>query len=254
MQHFYVWHFSKAKRVTFSIIIVIALISALFLFIPQTSFYPSASKVKHTALTKGDSQQSNFSLTFNISWGEEKVFEILDTLAKYDIRATFFVSGEWAEKHPHILEAISDGKHELGMLGYRYKSYLEQDIDQVRKDLLYAKEVFEKMGYKSLEYVRTPSGHFNKEILALAKDLGFTVIHWSVNPNDWENPGVDVIKDTVLEQASNGDIVLLHASDAAKQTGTALDSLIPGLQKKGLHFSTISELLYGMTAEEELVE
>src|SRR5690625_6595150 len=104
------------------------------------------------------------------------------------------------------------------MLGYRYKSYLDQEIGQVRKDLLYAKEIFGKLGYEDIELLRPPSGHFNEDVIELAEELGYKVIHWNVNPNDWKNPGAQTIIDHVMEQASNGDIVLLHASRSEEHT------------------------------------
>src|SRR5690625_2119145 len=139
-------------------------------------FYMFA-KDQQTALTKGNVEENHVALTFNIKWGEEKVFDILDVLKENQVQATFFVSGEWAERHPEILEKITEGKHELGMLGYRYKSYLDQEIEEVRKDLLHAEEIFDKLGYEDVELLRTPSGHFNKEIIELAEEMGYKVIH-----------------------------------------------------------------------------
>src|SRR5690625_7073686 len=118
------------------------------------------------------------------------------------------------------------------MMGYRYKNYVEQESDQVRKDLLYARTVFEKLGYENMDYVRTPSGHFNEEIITLAEDLGFQVIQWSVNPYDWKTPGVNEISSHVVKHTSSGDIILLHASDSAKQTAVALEKIILDLHEK----------------------
>lgn len=251
MKHFYVWNVRKGKR--FVIIMGLALCTALFLFIEERGLYSSDSS-KQVALTKGSTVENAVALTFNISWGEEKVLDILDVLQSEEIRATFFVSGEWAERHPHIIEKITDGQHELGMLGYRYKSYLDQEIDQVRKDIIYANEVFTKLGYENIEYLRTPSGHFDKDIISLANELNYDVIHWSVNPNDWENPGVKAIEKTVLDLTSSGDIVLLHASDSATQTAQALQTIIPALKEKDLTFVTVSTLQSGVTTKEKILD
>lgn len=252
MQHFYVFNFNKKKR--FFTIVFLGLITAFFIIIEPARFLFVFSKDQQTALTKGNVDENHLALTFNISWGEEKVFDILNVLKEQDVRATFFVSGEWAERHPQIIEKITEDKHELGMLGYRYKSYLEQDIEQVRKDISYAKQVFEKLGFDDINYIRPPSGHFNKEIVQLAEDNELEVIHWSVNPNDWENPGTKEITNHVLKEVKGGDIVLLHASDSAKQTAEALKSILPHFKEKKLTFVTVSELLNGVQAEEKLVE
>ncbi|PAV27851.1 polysaccharide deacetylase family sporulation protein PdaB [Virgibacillus profundi] len=252
MQHFYVWRFNKWKR--WLVVVLFALFTAVFVWFEQDGSFSALSKEESVALTKGNANEPNIALTFNISWGEEKVFDILKQLEQSEVQATFFVSGEWAERHPAILEKISEGKHELGMLGYRYKSYLDQEIEQVRKDLLHAREVFQKLGYEDVNLLRTPSGHFNKEIIELAEELNFTVIHWNVNPNDWKNPGTDAIVDTVMKQTENGDVLLLHASDSAKQTAASLKKILPGLNNKGFQYVTITELINQAHADSELVE
>lgn len=235
-------------------IALLGLLTALFIVFEPTRLFYVFTKDQQTALTKGNVNENHLALTFNISWGEEKVFNILDVLKEHKVRATFFVSGEWAERHPQIIEEITENKHEIGMLGYRYKSYVDQDIDQVRKDIVHAKEVFKKLGFEEIKYIRPPSGHFNKDVIDLAKEHDLEVIHWSVNPNDWENPGTKEITNDVLKQTKGGDIILLHASDSAKQTADALQSILPDLKEKELSFATISELLSGVEAKEKLVD
>jgi polysaccharide deacetylase family sporulation protein PdaB len=253
MDHFYTWRFNKWKRWT--VVVLLALFTATFLWFERDGSFSVFSKDEEpAALSKGNKDEANIALTFDISWGEERVFDILKRLDQENVQATFFVSGEWAERHPEIVEKITDGKHELGMLGYRYKSYLDQEIKQVRKDLLHAQEVFRKLGYKDVNLVRAPSGQFNKEIIDLAEDLGLKVIHWNVNPNDWKNPGTDAITDTVMKKTTNGDIILLHASDSVKQTNEALKTILPGLKNKGFQFVSISELINQAHAKSDLVE
>lgn len=252
MNGFYVWNVRKGKR--FLIIMGLALFAAIFLIIEENSMNNLFSKTEQVALTKGNINEANIALTFNISWGEERVNDILDILQTEDVRATFFVSGEWAERHPQIVDRITKEKHELGMLGYRYKSYLDQEIDQVRKDIVYAREVFKKLGHDKISYIRTPSGHFNKDIIQLAEEIGYEVIHWSVNPNDWENPGVKVIEKHIITNTFNGDIVLLHASDSAKQTAEALQNTLPALRDSGFKFVTISALVSDSSMDEKIVE
>lgn len=235
-------------------IVVLALFTAIFLWSERGGIYTVFSQDEPTVFSKGNADADKISLTFNISWGEEKVHDILKELATHQVQATFFVSGEWAEKHPDILQKIRDDKHELGMLGYRYKSYLEQDIEQVRKDLFHAQEIFRKLGYDNIDQLRTPSGHFNKEVIALAEQLGLKVVHWNMNPSDWENPGSQVIIDAIMEQTTSGDVILLHASDAAKQTAKALQTVLPGLKNKGFKYVTISELMSQVDSKSELVE
>lgn len=252
MGHFYTFHL---KWKSWTVIVLLALFTATFVWFERDGTFSIFSHEKETAaLSKGNKDEANIALTFDISWGEKKIHAILERLKEENVQATFFVSGEWAERHPEILEEITDGKHELGMLGYRYKSYLNQKPEQVKKDLLHAKEVFQKLGLDDINLVRPPSGQFDKEIIKLAENLGLTVVHWNVNPNDWKNPGTEAITDFVMKQTSNGDIILLHASDSVKQTNEALKTILPGLKNKGFHFVTISEFINQAHAKSKPIE
>src|SRR5699024_8671989 len=120
MQHFYVWKF-KAQYgffiISLFIFIIILfffiyslLIFFLFIYMKPLPILAVFKEDEPTAVTKGNEANDKVSLTFDISWGDTKVYDILKTLKKHDIRATFFVSGEWAERHPHILEEIAEEK------------------------------------------------------------------------------------------------------------------------------------------------
>jgi|SRR5690625_544362 len=252
MGHFYVFNVRHWKR--WGIVVILICVLGLFLWLQRALLFPFFYDDEPTAVTKGSNEQPHVALTFNISWGDERVHDILKQLEEKDVQATFFVSGEWAERHPQIIEDIREGSHELGMLGYRYKSYLKQDIDAVRRDLFQAKHVFDKFDYSDVKWLRPPSGHFDDDIEALAEQLGLTLIHWTINPDDWKNPGTDIIVENVVKDIEKGDIVLLHASDAAKQTAGALEKIIPHIQDKKLSFVTVSQLMSQVDTEAKLVE
>ena len=213
-----------------------------------------SSEESPRALMKGNEENSEVALTFNITWGDEVLEPILQQLENEDVTATFFLLGEWAEHHPHLVDLIDEKGHEIGMLGYRYKSYLKQDIEEVTKDLYKAKDIFTKLNYPDLTLLRTPSGHLNTKVLTTAISQGFKVIDWGVNPNDWETPGVNAIVDDVMSKTDNGDIILMHASDSAVQTAEALEIILPGLKEKGLEFVTVSELITQAEIKTEEIE
>lgn len=247
LDFFRVFHFQRKQR------IILLLFTALAFVLYGGVHYMNTIYTKQVALIKGNTDEKQLAFTFNISWGEDKVYDILEILQKHDVRVTFFVSGEWAERHPQIIDEIIEQEHELGMLGYRYKNYLEQEIGQVRKDILYAQSLFKKLGYKDIRYIRPPSGLFNEEIITLAQSLGLEVVHWSVTTKDWENPGIEEIA-VEAKKASNGDIVLFHASDVAKQTAPALELIIEHFNKNKFNYVTISQLKDGVIANESLIE
>ena len=81
-----------------------------------------------------------------------------------------------------------------------------------------------------------------RRTLKIAKRYGYTVVHWSIDSKDWKNPGVEAIVENV-KKAGKGDILLLHASDSAKQTAKALPLILQDVRQKGLKLVNVSEMI-----------
>ncbi|MDQ0156954.1 polysaccharide deacetylase family sporulation protein PdaB [Robertmurraya andreesenii] len=239
MNFFFVLNGRTIKQLL--IVMVAAFFTAWFLFLENFIHIPVFSeKNDPKAIYKGE---KDIALTFNIGWGDEKAEPILDVLKKKNIStATFFLSGSWAERHPDLVERIVKEGYEIGILGYNYVEYTKLEEKEVRRDLARALEAFHKLNIKNIKLARAPDGHFDQKTLKVANRLGLTVVHWSVNSQDWTNPGVEKIVKNV-SSAKKGDIILLHASDSAKQTASALPPIIDHLNKKGLKLISVSEMI-----------
>ncbi|MDM5186621.1 polysaccharide deacetylase family sporulation protein PdaB [Bacillus sp. DX4.1] len=244
---------SKRKFKHISLIIVLSLFTAWLLFLKTYSHQSAFSTATGPkVIYKGDTAKKQVSLTFDISWGDKRAIPILDTLQEKQIKnATFFLSAAWAERHPDIVERIMKDGHEIGSMGYNYKDYTSLEATEIRRDLLRAQDVFTKLGVKQVKLLRPPSGNFNKTVLKVAEPLGYTVVHWSNNSNDWKNPGVDKIVTTVANNLRGGDIVLLHASDSALQTDKALPLLLQKLKGDGYEHVSVSQLISNTNAKSE---
>ncbi|WP_066321415.1 polysaccharide deacetylase family sporulation protein PdaB [Bacillus sp. FJAT-29814] len=239
MNFFYVVNGKALKNVT--LVLIAAFFTAWFMYIENLSQIPVFSaKDEPKAVYRGE---KDLALTFNIGWGDEKAEPILDVLKKENVKsATFFLSGSWAERHPDIVSRIQKEGYEIGILGYNYEDYSELEDTKVARDILKAQEAFKKLNVKDIKLVRAPTGHFDKRTLKTAKRLGYTVVHWSMDSKDWQNPGVEKIVENTKD-AGNGEIILLHASDSAKQTANAIPLILQNIRQKGLKIVTVSEMI-----------
>ncbi|OIK04091.1 polysaccharide deacetylase family sporulation protein PdaB [Bacillus sp. MUM 13] len=234
-----------------SLILLTSLAAAWFLFVQDVKIPVFSSPDGPKAVYKGE---KNVALTFNIGWGDERAIPILNTLKKENIKsATFFLSGAWAERHPDTVARISKEGFEIGLLGYAYKDYSDLKDEEIVRDISKAQEVFKKLNISDIEFLRAPTGHFDKRLLKISEKMGYTVVHWSVDSKDWTNPGVKVIVNNV-NQAGKGDIVLLHASDSAKQTNKALPEILDELRSKDLTFVTISQMISNSSTKTEEIK
>lgn len=250
MNFFLVFSGKSVKQVL--LVIIAAFFTALFLFIGNVSLSPVFStKDGPKAVYRGE---KDIALTFNIGWGDEKAEPILDVLQKENVKsATFFLAGSWAERHPDIVNRIAKEGFEIGILGYNYEDYTELEDMKIGKDIAKAKEAFRKLNIKDIKLMRAPTGHFDERALKIAERYGYSMVHWSVDSKDWTNPGVNKIVENV-KKADKGDIILLHASDAAKQTANALPQILAELRAKGLKPVSVSEMIANGNVESKEIQ
>lgn len=234
----------NGKRIKKALFIVVtAFFAALIAFVQnqETTVFSTAQGTR--ALSKVKTDQKQMALTFDINWGEVQVESILDILKEEGVKATLFVSGEWAERHKDIIEKMKKYGFEIESHGFKHKHYTDLESNDVRKDILLANEAIKKASGEPPDMIRPPYGSINKDVLKTASRLNQKVILWSVNPQDTENPGYRSIAAYVINHSKRGDIIRLHASDSAKQTVKALPLIIENLQNEGYSFVTMSTLI-----------
>jgi peptidoglycan/xylan/chitin deacetylase (PgdA/CDA1 family) len=91
---------------------------------------------------------------------------------------------------------------------------------------------------------RAPYGEVSRALIDEARSMGFTTIQWNVDPRDWSRPGADAIYSNVVDNASNGAIVLQHDGGGDRsETLAALPREIDTLRARGYQFATVTQLL-----------
>ncbi len=195
-------------------------------------------------------EEKVIALTFDDGPHQTYTPQILDLLAKYDAKATFFVIGERAEKFPDLIRKLNDEGHEIANHTYTHPHSIT--AEELENELKKTNEVIHDItGTYPLLY-RPVGGSYNDNIINTAVENGYKVIMWSWHQDtkDWKRPGVNNIVTTVLSGATPGNIVLFHdAGGDRSQTVTALENILPALEQKGYKFVTVSELLDRTTVE-----
>ncbi|MDO7786706.1 polysaccharide deacetylase family sporulation protein PdaB [Desulforamulus aquiferis] len=237
----YVFDYRKQKK-RLLMASLILLCAALFsvMFYQQQNLATTAKKY---AIYKVKTDQKVAALTFDISWGTEVPGPVLDILKQNNIKATFFISGPWAKKHPEFPKRIVAEGHEIASHGEEHVNLSQYSKEDVRKNIMTAHEKIKEVTGVEPNLIRTPNGDWNDMVLTTAEELNYKVIQWSTDSLDWKKPGVEAITDRVLKKIHPGAIILMHASDTCLQTPDALPRVLEGLQKQGYQLVTVSELL-----------
>ncbi|USB32716.1 polysaccharide deacetylase family sporulation protein PdaB [Paenibacillus sp. YPG26] len=244
---FYVLNGKKIKR--FFFVFAAALFAAGVIYVESDNI-TVFSEGSPSAVYSVSTDKKIIALTFDISWGDKRTEPILKVLKEKGVQnATFFLSSPWSKTHPEIVKAIQAEGYEIGSHGHKHTNYSGLKEEEIKEQLKTAHSILTDLTGKEPKLLRLPNGDFDKKVLKVADELGYKVIQWDTDSQDWMNKGVDTIVNRVVTKSHPGDIVLLHASDSSKQTHEALPVIIDELRKKGYEFVTVSELLNQSSAK-----
>lgn len=180
------------------------------------------------------------SLMFNVYWGTEEVYRILDILKAHDMKATFFIGGCWADDNVDCLRDIAAAGHELGNHGYFHKDHDKLDLTNNRKEIAETNRFIElSTGIKPTLFA-PPSGAYNADTLTAANILGMKTILWSRDTIDWRDKNASLIYTRATKDIKNGDFILMHPMAA---TADALDDILKFYENHSLTAVTVSENL-----------
>ena len=183
-------------------------------------------------------------ISFDAAWGNEDTQKILDTLKKYNVKATFFMTGGWVENYPDDVKNIYKEGHDLGNHSENHKHMSELTYNQINDEIDKVTKKVQELTDETMQLFRPPYGDYNNQLIYQLKECGYYPIQWSVDSLDWKNYGVQNIVDTILNHKAlgNGAIILMH--NGGKYTAEALPKVIEGLQAKGYELVPISQLIY----------
>ncbi|MGC4866856.1 polysaccharide deacetylase family protein [Micromonospora sp. DT53] len=171
-------------------------------------------------------------LTFDDGPDPRYTPQVLALLREYDVHATFCVVGENAQNHPDLVQSIVNEGHTLCNHSWHHDVGLgARSADAIRSDLLRTNAAIRAaVPNAPIVWYRQPGGAWTYPVVSVARQLGMTPLHWSVDPSDWDLPGASKITATVVSQAQPGSVVLLHDAGGDRQgTVDALRRILPDL-------------------------
>jgi probable sporulation protein (polysaccharide deacetylase family) len=201
------------------------------LVLPSTKMEP---------IYQGSADKKAIALTVNVDWGEEFIPKMLDVFATKEVKATFFLSGKWVEKHPELVRKIYAKGHELGNHGYSHSHPDQLSVEQNMVEIKKTEAVIEAITGVKTNLFAPAYGEKKPHVVEAASKTGYKTIYWSLDTIDWQNPKPATIVDRILPRAFNGAIVLMHPTE---NTVLALPEIIHKLKQQGYSFLTITEII-----------
>ena len=173
---------------------------------------------------------------------DQKMLSIsFDILGKYDIKATFFVVGEWVDKYPESVKALSDAGHEVMNHSNDHAHMSKLSRDEIIADVNTCNDKIEAVTGVRPTLIRPPYGEYDDNVVSAIRSMGMEPIQWDVDSLDWKDLSAAEITKRVTAKVQPGSIVLFH--NAAKHTPEALPTILENLLQQGYTFVPISQLI-----------
>ena len=217
------------------------LVALIFLITATPAMLGTAAATRKLPIYCVQRDDRCVSLTFDAAWGNEDTQNLIDILGEYNVKATFFVVGEWVEKYPESVKALSDAGHEVMTHSEDHAHFTKLTSEQIRKNIRTSCDRIEAVTGRRPTLFRCPYGEYDDHVISTLNEMGMKTIQWDVDSLDWKDLTAGEIRQRVTEKTQPGSIILFH--NAAKHTPEALPSVIEWLISNGYQIVPVSELL-----------
>lgn len=198
-----------------------------------------------SVVTQAPITEKAVALTFDDGPTPKWTPQILAVLNAAHVKATFFVIGGQARKYSTLVaQEVKDGM-EIANHGALHKRLVHRDATFIRTEVETAATDIMAAGAPKPRYYRMPAGVYDSTALQVLGQLGYTVIGWSVDPQDWRHRWTaDQMLGIVKHQVGPGAIIIFHdGTNSSSATVEAVKMVIQTLKQQGYHFVTVRRLL-----------
>ena len=199
---------------------------------------------QYNAYYIGDTNQNKIYLSFDAGFENGYTAKILDVLKENDVKATFFLVGNYLKTAPDLVKRMVAEGHTVGNHTFNHPDMSKiSDMDSFKKEMVSLEELFKEVTGKDLEKVyRPPQGKYKEDNLKMANELGYKTFFWSLAYVDWftdKQPSREYALKK-LERIHKGAVVLLHST--SKTNSEILDELIKKWKKEGYEFGELKTI------------
>ena len=230
------------RRRHLAILTALALAAGIFYAVAYPSFITTAASERQLPIYSVDRAQKLCSISFDAAWGNEDTQILIDTLAKYNVKTTFFVVGEWVDKYPESVKALADAGHEVMNHSNCHDHYNSLTTEEIIADVTACNEKIAAITGVTPTLIRCPYGEYDDHVISAIRSMGMEPIQWDVDSLDWKDYDADTICQRVTGKVQSGSIVLFH--NAALHTPEALPTILECLIRDGYTVVPISQLIY----------
>ncbi len=188
-------------------------------------------------------------LTYDDGPNDPCTLQLIEVLARHDVKATFFVLGKFVEQKPDIVRALVAAGHVIGNHSWDHPRLIFASDAELRSQVERTQTaVFDARGVTPTLF-RPPYGGRRPGTLQAVRKLGLEPVMWNVTCYDWKATSADKVFAHAQRQIRGGDIILMHDGDQKamgadrSHTVEATDRLIAHYKSQGYEFVTVPEMM-----------
>lgn len=190
------------------------------------------------------SDPSSIYLTFDAGYDNGNLSGILDTLKEKEVKATFFVTGDFVKRFPELTLRLVQEGHAVANHSYSHKRMTSLSKDDLESDIKKLEDAFYNLTNTTMPaYFRPPEGDFDRRSLEYLTQMGYKTVFWSIAYKDWDTnnqKGADSCVKTIMDNLHDGAIILMHS--VSSSNNEALPRVIDAIHEKGYTFKTVLDL------------
>ena len=205
----------------------------------------SALLSRYDAAYLGNTEEKVLYLTFDAGYENGCTGQILDILKKHQVKAAFFLVGHYMQQNQDLVRRMVSEGHTVGNHTMHHPDMSQiSDKAAFQKELADLEALYQQItGQEMAKYYRPPQGLYSENNLAMAKELGYKTVFWSLAYVDWNNdsqPTAEYAFSKLLPRTHNGAVVLLHST--SRTNAQILDELLTRWKDMGYRFAPVTEL------------
>lgn len=178
------------------------------------ALWPTSQIFGRTLLSGSDIQE--VALTFDDGPNDPYTLQLLELLARHQVRAIFFLIGSFVSRRPEIARAIRQAGHLVGNHTMSHPSLMWERRSRVREELAGCNAAIEDATGEAAEWFRPPFGARRPDVLRTAAELGLTPVMWNITAHDWDATDAQALAARVRrgirrnQRRHRGSNILLH--------------------------------------------
>ncbi len=122
------------------------------------------------------------SLTFDAAWGNEDTQMLIDILGQYNVKATFFLVGDWVDRYPESVKALHDAGMEVMNHSNDHAHFSKLSAQEIRDNVNACCDKIETITGQRPTLFRCPYGEYDDHVVSTINEMGIQVIQWDVDP------------------------------------------------------------------------